>query len=122
MRVLAPPPVRQLGLRLAESAAAEQRKSSSNNRQKLKRRLPVVRMHTIERLRLAYKDAAIPSIEGGHSGNSRYPTGFANTDLFGCGQRPPECHGACNQLKMASSRNILHIDGFGLTIYKQDII
>src|SRR5215813_3486446 len=32
-----------IGTAAAESAAAEQRKSSSNNRQKLKRRLPVVR-------------------------------------------------------------------------------
>jgi hypothetical protein len=71
MRVLAPPPVRQSGGRLVESAAAEQRRRRSNNRQKLKRQRPAVKMHTIERLRLAYKGAAIQSIECGESGNLR---------------------------------------------------
>jgi hypothetical protein len=50
MRLLAPPPVRQSAGRLVESVGAEQGGRPSNNRRKPKRRLPAVRMHTIERL------------------------------------------------------------------------
>jgi len=58
-RVLVPPPVRQSAGRLVESVDAEQGSRPSNNRHKRRRRLPAVRMHTIERLRRAYKDVAI---------------------------------------------------------------
>ena len=46
----------------AQSAAA-QRRRRSNNRRKPRRPLPAARMHTIERLRRACRDAAIQSTE-----------------------------------------------------------
>lgn len=49
--------------RLVESAAAEQREKRSNNRRKLRRPVPAVRMRTIERLLVACKDATTLSIE-----------------------------------------------------------
>jgi hypothetical protein len=82
MRVLAPPPVRQSAGRLVESVDAEQGRRPSNNRHKRRRRLPAVRIHTIERSRRVSKGVAIPSIERGVFGNSRHAIEFANTDLL----------------------------------------